>query len=280
MSKRLSLIVSLMVASFVLYLFGQQDTALATHLGGAVYTGTHAGGGTVSMTISDDGLSVARFSATNVPGSGCTVSLVTVTFDPQASRIYDEQLSYMPGFGLSLTATFAPNASASGTLQNLQDGFGCSTGVFNWTATPGSSGSTPTPTSTSTRTPIPSSTVTTTPTPTPTVTPTPLPPVSCSPRPPVTVSVTRPGANRLRATIMATGTNNSLLEIKWTAPTNATVELPNGTRLVNSYKPSAGSSSVALVLRRASGSRATLPLEIQDRCGTWHTFFGGGQSAW
>ena len=41
-----------------------------------------------------------------------------------------------------------------------------------------------------------------------------------------------------------------------------------------------GTRSVSIVLRRLNGSSATLPLTVQDRCGTWKTFLGGGAGAW
>ena len=45
--------------------------ASAQPIGGATYTGTHSGGGTIQFTVSGDGSQVQEFTAYDVPGDVC-----------------------------------------------------------------------------------------------------------------------------------------------------------------------------------------------------------------
>jgi hypothetical protein len=260
-------ILSLALAGLLISLGASQyqQEAIAAHQGGDTYTGTHAGGGAMGFTIAPDGSRIVSFTATNVPGNGCTITQTSTTFSNLT--IVNEQFSQTASSsGISLSGTFAPDRSASGTFQIRQTGpFACNSGVLSWSATPGSTGgpATPTPTATPTSTPTPT-----------------LVPVSCSPRPRVTLSVTRIGPDQLQVVVGATGTGNILTRLDWTAPPNAAVELPDGTPLPNGLTPPSGASSVAFVLRRLNGSSVTMPITVLDRCGSWPTFVGGGSSAW
>ena len=111
----------------------------------------------------------------------------------------------------------------------------------------------------------------------PAPTPTPLP-VVCSPRPPVTTSIVKEGSGVLRATIVATGTNNTIRRLDF-APTNAIVRgtgLPDQTGAFSTTPQTA--SSTFQILQRTPGA-ASVRLTVTDGCGTWQTFAGGGASA-
>jgi hypothetical protein len=129
---------------------------------------------------------------------------------------------------------------------------------------------TPTPTSVAaTATPIPTS----------------IPPTAtsvstvCSPRPRVITRVVRESPGVLRATISATGANNTLRRIDF-EPRNAVVRrsgLPDQSGPF-SMTPQATSTSFQ-ILQRTPGTGAVVRLAVTDACGTWVTFVGGGRGA-
>lgn len=133
---------------------------------------------------------------------------------------------------------------------------------------------------TATPTPIPAATATPTPTPTPTPRP------SCAPRPSARVDMVRSAPGQYTVTVTAGvgsgAPNNRLRALRFGTPSNAAVLL-NG-------QPVAGGARVAfangvgqatfVVRRTATSAGATVPLVLEDDCGDWSTFVGGGAAAW
>jgi hypothetical protein len=125
------------------------------------------------------------------------------------------------------------------------------------------------------------------PTATPTFTPTPTatPRPSCSPRPANRVDVARSSAGRLAVTVMAgTGPgapSNRLRALRFGAPSNARV-LVNGQVVAGGTRialPAGPAQTGFTIERLQAGAGATVPLAVEDDCGDWSTFAGGGPSA-
>jgi hypothetical protein len=150
--------------------------------------------------------------------------------------------------------------------------------------TPTTATLTPVPTLTPTQTATSTATFTPSPTRTPTATPTPRP--SCAPRPPARVDVTRPAPGQYTVTVMAGfgsgAPYNRLRALRFGTPVNATVLLNGQPVAGGSRVPFANGAEQAtfVVARTAAGSGATVPLVLEDDCGDWSTFVGGGPSAW
>jgi hypothetical protein len=116
-------------------------------------------------------------------------------------------------------------------------------------------------------------------------TPTPTQTASCSPRPAARVSVSKGTTNRLNVTVTAGvgsgAPSNRLHALRFGSPSNA--------RIVMNNQTVAGGTRVALasgitqasftIQRLQAGAGATVPLVVEDDCGEWSTFAGGGASA-
>ena len=87
------------------------SSARANHIPGAVYTGTHSGGGSVEFRVSPDGGTVGGFTIVVTPGSACTIGRLIV---PPGIPISDHSFSYSNVF--SLTGSFQASQTASGTF--------------------------------------------------------------------------------------------------------------------------------------------------------------------
>jgi len=121
------------------------------------------------------------------------------------------------------------------------------------------------------------------PTPTP---PTPTPPPSCSPRPAARVEVVRTVPGRLDVTVTAVmgpgAPNNRAHALRFGTPSNARIlvdgqQVTGGTRVALP----AGTTQARFSLERiATDQGATVPLVLEDDCGDWSTFAGGGKAAW
>jgi hypothetical protein len=129
-----------------------------------------------------------------------------------------------------------------------------------------------TPTSTPTRTP------------TPTLTPTPRP--SCAPRPAARVTMTKTTGGRLDVTVTpgigAGAPNNRPHALQFGTMANARVIL-NGQQISSGQRVTLAANATAarfLVERIQTDKGATVPLVLEDDCGDWTTFVGGGPSAW
>ncbi len=126
------------------------------------------------------------------------------------------------------------------------------------------------------------------PTPTQTATPTQTstPVASCSPRPTTRVDVARAGSGRLDVTITAgTGPgapSNRLRALRFGGPSNARV-LVNGQSVAGGTRvmlPATGGPARFVVERLQADVPAMVPLVVEDLCGDWSTFVGGGRAAW
>ncbi|MCC7371412.1 MAG: cellulase family glycosylhydrolase [Chloroflexi bacterium] len=133
-------------------------------------------------------------------------------------------------------------------------------------------------------TPTPTATRTLTATATPTRTATPLPPADCTTRPSVTISTRPLGGGQLEATILAHSTaavpSNGFQQIQFTSIQNGSVRVGSSPVTVGATVALASATSTTLVLTRVqAGQAATAAFAVRDRCGDWHTFVGGGPSA-
>ena len=116
--------------------------------------------------------------------------------------------------------------------------------------------------------------------------PNPTPPAaSCSPRPAAHVSLARGPAGRLNVTVTAGvgsgAPNNRLHALRFGTPTNATILMNNqsvagGTRVALASGPA---QAMFTIQRLQAGAGATVRLVVEDDCGDWSTFAGGGPSA-
>jgi hypothetical protein len=107
MAARRSLVTVCVAVALVLGV----SSARANHIAGALYTGTHSGGGTVEFHVSADGGTVTGFTVVVTPGSTCTVGRLVV---PPGIPISDHSFSYSNVF--SLTGSFQGTQTASGTF--------------------------------------------------------------------------------------------------------------------------------------------------------------------
>jgi hypothetical protein len=134
---------------------------------------------------------------------------------------------------------------------------------------------------------VPTRVFTPSPTATPTLTPTSAPPgaIACVPRPHVDVATISDGPGRLRVTITAQSTpgtgnaaSNRLARVTIVSAGNAAVEA--GQPLVQVASPlvlASRPASTTLWVRRLDPALATtVQLLIDDDCGQWPTFVGGG----
>lgn len=114
----LSLAIGLMLAA---------SSARADHIPGAVYTGTHSGGGTVEFHVSADGGTVTGFTVT-YPRGTCRFTLVTTPFIPVSGHSFPGGLN-----AVSLTGSFTGVQTASGTFTVVPNYPEC-LGTVTWTA--------------------------------------------------------------------------------------------------------------------------------------------------
>jgi hypothetical protein len=111
---------------------------------------------------------------------------------------------------------------------------------------------------------------------------------SCSPRPRVAVQTQPAGADHLQVTVQvgraANLPSNQLRNVQFLKATNAIVTAqgqpvdPSG----GTVTAPAGSTSLGFVVsRQPPGSRTavTVPFVVNDDCGGWSTFVGGGGAA-
>ena len=108
----------------------------ARHSPGALYTGTHSGGGAVEINVGADGLNVTRFHFADVPcQDGISSITTTATFSLGGFPIRDHSFS-SPGPGESFAGSFPQTQSASGSYQQLvESDTSCLSEPVTWTAT-------------------------------------------------------------------------------------------------------------------------------------------------
>jgi hypothetical protein len=92
-------------------------SAMANHVAGATYTGTHSGGaGAVEFDVSSDGTAITRFKVTNVPGvPSCTITERTFTGSVPISNHSFTRTP--PATDVNFSGSFPSSGSAQGTLQ-------------------------------------------------------------------------------------------------------------------------------------------------------------------
>ncbi|HEY7066928.1 MAG TPA: kelch repeat-containing protein [Chloroflexota bacterium] len=176
------------------------------------------------------------------------------------------------------TATYTPSATATATPTATSTATPSPTGTATPTVT---STATPTATSTAART----TTGTATPTATSTITATGVT-TPCAPRPSVSVVSTANGDGRLRVTVSAT-TNastptNVLARLRFTSGTNGLLDVGTQTGRqppLTVELPPATAQTTFYVERAAAGQATTVNLDVEDTCGRWPTFVGGGPGA-
>lgn len=109
--------------------------------------------------------------------------------------------------------------------------------------------------------------------------------VACNPRPRVSIQ-TSLDAGRLRVVVLATTTSstptNSLRRIQFARMENAQVDAEGRTGVAQPFTvdlPPGTGSYTFYVRRVTSNGGATVHLVVEDACGTWPTFVGGGPNA-
>jgi hypothetical protein len=101
------------------------------------------------------------------------------------------------------------------------------------------------------------------------------------------VTTTPSGAGRLQVTIAAAtdagSPPNRLVSLQFGAATNALIDVPGQpagqTGNFTVTLPGIQQQLTFVVRRAAAGQSTTVPLTVQDGCGAWPTFVGGGPSA-
>jgi hypothetical protein len=104
------------------------SSARANHIPGALYTGTHSGGGTVEFRVSADGGTVTGFTVTYPPGT-CRFPKAFASPTPISDHSFSGGLN-----ALSWTGAFTGVQSASGTFTVAPNYPDC-LGTVTWTAT-------------------------------------------------------------------------------------------------------------------------------------------------
>jgi hypothetical protein len=104
---------------------------------------------------------------------------------------------------------------------------------------------------------------------------------TCSPRPNVQITTSPSGANTLLVGVTATG-GSQLTSLVFGAVTNALITAGSQVDQPGNFTVSlaSGTTSTQFTVRRATAGVAThVPLTINDSCGAWPTFVGGGAGA-
>ena len=104
------------------------SSARANHIPGALYNGTHSGGGSVEFRLSPDGATVTGFTIVTDPGSSCFFVPLGRLIVPDVP-IGDFFFSYSNG-AFSLSGSFPAPQTAAGTF--TFPNYGCNN--VNWTA--------------------------------------------------------------------------------------------------------------------------------------------------
>lgn len=131
-------ILGLAVAVAALVPLMSMSPASAQPINGALYTGTHAGGGAVLFTVSADGSQVQGFTAYNVPGDVCQFTGQN-PFPTPLAIVNNSFGSSIPGWS-ELSGSFPSVGNAQGTLRLVQQADPplvpyCDSGTLTWTAT-------------------------------------------------------------------------------------------------------------------------------------------------
>lgn len=105
--------------------------ASANHAPGGTYSGTVAGGGTITFVVSGDGSQIDSMTVENVEGSTCTFVSASTSGIPIVDHAFNRDTGTVRA-----TGTFPSPGNAQGTVRLYTTApFVCDTGVLNWTAT-------------------------------------------------------------------------------------------------------------------------------------------------
>lgn len=117
-----------------LALWVSASPAAAFHIPWTTYSGTHAGGGTVTLTLTADGSGVWNFIIGGpVAGDTCTFSGSTIAFT-QPLPIVNHAFSFSSGT-TTLNGSFPGVQQASGSFRlGTFSPFSCDSGTVSWTA--------------------------------------------------------------------------------------------------------------------------------------------------
>lgn len=109
-------------------------SAAAFHIPGATYNGTHAGGGTVSFTLTADGSGLTNFAIGGpIQGNICTFEGSTINF-VQPLPIVNHAFNSASGT-TTLNGSFPGVQQASGSFRiKTFPPFSCDSGTVSWTA--------------------------------------------------------------------------------------------------------------------------------------------------
>jgi hypothetical protein len=110
-------------------------------------------------------------------------------------------------------------------------------------------------------------------------------PASCAPRPAAHVALARSSPGHMAVTVLvgvgSGAPNNSVHALRFGTPRNARILIGNqavagGSRVAFA----SGTTQASFTIERIqAGAAATVPLVVEDDCGDWSTFAGGGPSA-
>lgn len=99
-------------------------------------------------------------------------------------------------------------------------------------------------------------------------------------RPKVAITTTRGAPGTLQVNVKAG--LGFLQSIQFVAAQNAVIDLPGGptgTPGGFTFTPPANATEVTFTVRRTAAAGVTVPFTVQDACGPWQTFVGGGPNA-
>jgi hypothetical protein len=108
----------------------------------------------------------------------------------------------------------------------------------------------------------------------------PFPP-QCSPRPSVQVAVAPSGPGRLQVTLTTNGTGVFLNSLQFLSASNALIDAGGVSGATGNFLVTlpAGTQQATFFVRRLASGATTVPLVVNDSCGAWPTFVGGGPTA-
>lgn len=137
-ARRRSGVAAVVLVAVASGLLGSGPPARATHISGALYTGTHSGrGGAMEFQVSPDWVTVTRFKVVRVPIPLGPLATCFVTFEPAslpAVPITDHAFSQQVKEGsvtLTFAGTFSGPQQASGTLElDMGNVLRCGNSIF------------------------------------------------------------------------------------------------------------------------------------------------------
>jgi hypothetical protein len=108
----------------------------------------------------------------------------------------------------------------------------------------------------------------------------PFPP-ACAPRPPVQIQVTPIGSGRLQAVVSTSGSGVFVQSVQFGAANNGVIDIGGQVGVPGNFAVSlpSGTQQTSFQVRRVAPGAVTVFLTVNDGCGAWPTFVGGGPNA-